>query len=112
MEGCTITIDGYGEFHYPCNYSEYITNDFINTGSSTIYLYKEYGSNSTVYPRIVMPGNSFPYYQTSYNSSQYITNAPAFTLNWVGNWYRERQVLNSMVGVFLIFFVVWRVTHK
>lgn len=71
---CIITING-TDYYYPCDrYDDIIQvgNHLVNVGSSSITLYHDfvtYGDNSSGYPRITMPSNTYAYYRTSSTSN-------------------------------------------
>lgn len=110
----TITIDGNysGTYYVPADQVKYIGDDFVNHGSSTIYLYKNIGEG-TNYPRIVMPSNQIPYYQTGYSSNySYIHDVTNITYNNWGNYYREKELFDVVLLTIIGFTCIWRMIHK
>lgn len=73
-EPTVIEING-TEYYVPSDYVDYlivVDNHLINIGSQSITLYanfRENGVNSSGYPRITCPTNTYAYIYQSYNSS-------------------------------------------
>lgn len=111
----TIIIDGGqydGTWYAPADLVKYIGDDFVNHGNTTIYLYKNIGQG-TSYPRIVMPSNQIPYYQSAQGyGNTYITSIPNFSYNNWGNYYREKEYFEVILLTVLTFCAIWRMIHK
>lgn len=112
MEGCTINIDGYGEYHIPCNQVEYISDGLINSSNNTITAYKDLGVSTTLYPRIVIPVGRYAYYQSSNTSTTILDTDIHYQFNWVANYYREKPILSVFVQIALLIFVIMRSIKK
>ncbi len=112
MDGCKVTIEegtGAGEYYIPCNLSEYLGDDGVNHGSSTIYAYKNIG-NGTDYPYIRFNTNTYPLYYTSYNNYQYIH--PTLEFNMLSQVYRSEPFQPLILIVLLMFLVARKVCGK
>lgn len=102
-DACTVTFEGTqgGTYYVACNLVKYLDNEHLfNTGSSTIYLYKNFLSSQSQ-TGLTIPALSYPYY-TSNNVRYYITNANNISFNLTSSIYRELD----MVQVVLLALVV------
>lgn len=97
-DACEITFEGTrgGTYYVACNLVEYIGEELVNTGSSTISLYPDFqqGINQNT---ITIPALGYPYY-TSGTQRYYITDATNISYNFASSFYRER----GMVEIVLI----------
>lgn len=96
-----VTIDGNhpGTYLVPVNQVQYLTDELLNTSSSTITLYGVYGS---AYPQIRISANSNPIYYTQNNYSGVdVTGITSVEFNSVAKLYRS-QNLFSLADTFLL----------
>lgn len=110
MDACTVTWDGShgGTWYVPCDQVGYITDDFINSGVSSITLYSSISQGGSV-DRVIMPANQYPYYraQNGYNN-EYLDVVQNVRYNWVSNFYRDRPVVDIFVLMIVSLFCVIR----
>ena len=94
---CTVTFTGTmgGTYYVACNLVEYIDEELVNTGSSTIQLYPAIQQGNTQ-TNITIPALSYPYY-TSGTVRYYITNASNVSFNNRANFYRESELAQIML---------------
>lgn len=110
MDACTVTWEGDhgGTWYVPCDQVMYITNDFINSGVSSITLYPSISQSGNV-DRVIMPVNQYPYFR-AYNSynNEYLNVVQNVRYNYVSNFYRDRPIVNVFVLLVVALFCVIR----
>lgn len=73
-EACVIKVNN-TDYYYPCDRKDdiiLIDNHLVNVSSSSITLYHEFvvnGDNTTGYPRITLPTNTYGYIRQTYNGN-------------------------------------------
>lgn len=108
-----VTIDGSypGTYLVPVNQVQYLTDELLNTSSSTIYLYSVYGNS---YPQIRIAANSNPVYYTQNNYSGVdVSGVTSVEFNFTANIYRAQSIFplfNSFLLVLLSLCVFLRRT--
>lgn len=93
-----ITIDGTyaGTYYVQANLVKYLTDNCINTGSTTIYLYKSIdGSTRSDY--IVCETYRQPYYRSTGYNNTYISNITTTSYNATGYFYRNYDIITIYV---------------
>lgn len=86
MESPTVININGTDYYVPSDYVDYlvvINDHLVNIGSNTVYLYanfREYGVNSSGYPRITCPANTYAYITQSYNSTYQTLNVSSYEI--------------------------------
>ena len=104
----TVTIDGTFEGTYYCSADSvsYISGEFINTGSTTIYLYKSLSDHSEY---IRLSTLSTPQYYRSYNNTVNITDVTKVEFNLAGQMYRMKPVTDLLLLFIISVFCILKV---
>lgn len=91
-----VTIDGTyaGTYYVSADLVKYISSDFVNIGSETIYLYNSL-SNHTEYIRL--NPLSDPIYYRSYQQQITINDITEITYNTAGYYYRNIDIIYLFV---------------
>lgn len=99
---CTVTFTGTkgGTYYVACSLVEYLNEELVNTGSSTIYLYKDILQGSSE-DTITIAAGSYPRYGSGYNY-YYITNADNVSFNNRAYFYRERGLVDIVLISLLV----------
>lgn len=103
---CEVTIDGTysGTYYVPSNQVQYLTSDFKNNGSTTIYMYKTYGDS---YPQIRISSNGYPtYYSQNNYSGVVLTDVSSVVFNKQAMVYRSQPFYSLFNSVLLCLLAV------
>lgn len=98
-----ITING-RDYYCPSNLVQYITDEGINTYSSTITLYgslREYNNNNSGYPQITLQSYMQPIYRGSYNATQSTLTITSIEFNKQALLLRK-ETQNNYFSLFLL----------
>lgn len=98
---CEVTFEGDqgGTYYVACSLVEYIADDMVNTGNSTIYLYTSPQQSNNSYA-LSISAFSYPRYSSGYNT-YYVTNATNVSFNNRSNYYRERQMVDPVFSILI-----------
>lgn len=114
--GCEVTFTGDhgGTYTISCDRVPDLRDDMVNTGNSTIYLYPVgSGLTDSNYPYIQIAAGHYPMYRDGNNYyGSYITNATQVRFNFLGNVYREKIYIDSMMSILIAFYVLVRLFKK
>lgn len=106
-EVVTITIDGTYSGTYYCSADAvpYISSDFVNTGGSTIYLYKSLSDHSE-YIRLssLAPAE---YHRSNYNTVTF-NYTPNIQYNLAGQFYRFKPMTDILLLFVISVFCILR----
>lgn len=111
MDACTVTWEGDhgGTWYAPCDQVMYITDEFINSGVSSITLYPSISQSGSV-DRIIMPVNQYPYWRSANGyTTEYLQVVNNVTYNYVSNYYRDKQLVNTFVLMLVAVFCIYRI---
>lgn len=98
---CEVSWEGTqgGTYYVACTLVEYISDELVNTGNSTIYFYtspQQY-NNSYVLSAAAF---SYPRYYSG-NNYHYVTDAHNVSFNNRSNYYRERQLVDPIFSIII-----------
>lgn len=111
MDACTVTWEGDhgGTWYVPCDQVSYITDDFINSGVSSITLYPSISQGGST-DRVIMPANQYPYWRSATGSTQqYLQVVNNVTYNYVSNYYRDRKLVDTFTLLIVCVFCIIRI---
>lgn len=99
---CEVSWEGTqgGTYYVACPLVQYISDELVNTGNSTIYFYTSPQQSNNAYA-LSAAAFSYPRYYSG-NNYYYVTNAHDVSFNNLSHYYRE----HDMVEIVLLTMVV------
>lgn len=98
---CEVSWEGSqgGTYYVACPLVEYISDELVNTGNSTIYFYTSPQQSNNSYA-LSASAFSYPRYYSG-NNYYYVTNARNVSFNNRSNYYRERQLVDPIFSIII-----------
>lgn len=98
---CEVSWEGTqgGTYYVACPLVEYISDELVNTGNSTIYFYTSPQQSNNSYA-LSASAFSYPRYYSG-NNYYYVTNARNVSFNNRSHYYRERQFVDPIFSIII-----------
>lgn len=98
---CEVSWEGTqgGTYYVACPLVEYISDELVNTGNSTIYFYTSPQQSNNSYA-LSASAFSYPRYYSG-NNYYYVTNAYNVSFNNRSHYYRERELVDPIFSIII-----------
>lgn len=98
---CEVSWEGTqgGTYYVACPLVEYISDELVNTGNSTIYFYTSPQQSNNSYA-LSASAFSYPRYYSG-NNYYYVTNAHNVSFNNRSHYYRERELVDPIFSIII-----------